>query len=469
MRKWNPLIASCLGTFMLLIDVTIVTVALPDIARSTGASFATLQWVLDAYALVLGALVLGMGAVADDLGHKRVYIAGTALFAAASLACGLADSGGPLVAARAVQGIGGAAMFATTIALVHASYTGRDRAVAFGVWGAVSGASAGIGVVLGGILTQWAGWRWVFMVNIPVSVVAMALSAVAFRETTRRRVGLDVPGIAAFSATAGALILGVIRGGENGWGDPVTVGALVVAALGLVGFVAIESRAAHPMLPLQLLREPRFTASLVSAAGMNFAAFSGSVLLSIWLQEVLRLSAVATGCALLPMSAVAFVAAGVLGHRLDGAPPQRTIGLGLVVIGAGAGLLTTISAGSHWYAAAPGLAVIGVGVGVAAPALGSVALAAVPPQMSGVASGAVNTARQLGFALGVAVLGSVFAATAGSSRPATAARFADGLTAALTVAAAVGLTAGVVGIVLFARSGRAVPVDREPDTADTAA
>ncbi|MFC7754147.1 MFS transporter [Tsukamurella soli] len=310
MNKWNPLVASCLGTFMLLIDVTIVTVALPDIAAATHSSFTTLQWVLDAYALVLGALVLGMGALADNIGHKRVYLSGTALFAAASLACGLADSGGVLVAARAVQGVGGAAMFATTIALLHATYSGRDRGVAFGVWGAVSGASAGIGVVLGGVLTQWAGWRWVFMVNLPVSVCAIALSAVAFGETTRRRVRLDVPGIATFSLTAGALIFGIIRGGEAGWGSAVTVGSLAVAALALAVFAVAESRAAQPMLPLVLLRSPRFVGSLVGALGMNFAAFSGSVLLSIWLQDVLRLSAIGTGCALLPMSVLAFVVAG---------------------------------------------------------------------------------------------------------------------------------------------------------------
>lgn len=441
---------------MLLIDVTIVTVALPDIAAATGASFTTLQWVLDAYALVLGALVLGMGALADNLGHKRVYIAGTLLFAAASLTCGLAGSGGVLVAARAVQGVGGAAMFATTIALLHATYSGRERGIAFGIWGAVSGASAGIGVVLGGALTQWAGWRWVFMVNVPVSVCAVALSVVAFRETARRRVRLDIAGVVLFSLAAGALIFGIIRGGEAGWGRPATMASLAVAALALIAFGVVETRVANPMLPLSLLRNPRFAGSLVGGIGMNFAAFSGSVLLSIWLQDVLRLSAIGTGLAMLPMAAVAFVTAGALGHRLDGAPPQRTVGIGLLVIGVGSGLLTLVSAGSHWWAAAPGLAVIGIGVGLGAPALASVALGAVPPQLSGVASGAVNTARQIGFALGVAVLGCVFSSVAGSSRPTVRADFVAGLDAAMAVAGVVGLLAGAAAIALFSRSPRSI-------------
>ncbi len=462
MKKWIPLIASCLGTFMLLVDVTIVTVALPDIAAATHSPFSTLQWVLDAYALVLGALVLGMGSLADNLGHKRVYIGGTALFAVASLGCGLASSGAELVMFRAIQGIGGAAMFATTTALLHATYSGRDRGVAFGVWGAVSGASAGIGVIAGGVLTEWAGWRWVFIVNVPVSLCAIVLSLLVFRETRRGHARLDLPGIALFTLAAAALIFGIIRGGEDGWSSDVAITALVVAVLALVAFVIVEARAAAPMLPLHLLRIPRFAGSLVAALGMNFSAFSGSILLSLWLQTMLHLSAIGTGLAMLPMASTAFVVSGALGHRLDGAPPQRTIGLGIVMIGAGSLLLTLIGADSHWWVSTPGLVVIGVGVGLSAPALASVALGAVPPQLSGTASGAVNTGRQIGFALGVAVLGSVFAASAGSSHVTNTQHFVDGLHSAMIVAGVVGVVAGLASIALFSRDR--APGAVEPET-----
>src|SRR6059058_2379048 len=174
-RKWLPLLTVCLGTFMLLIDVTIVNVALPDMAKDLKTSFGSLQWVVDAYALTLAALVLGTGSIADLVGHRRAYIAGLALFAVASFVCGIAPNSGSLVAARAVQGIGGAAMFATTFALLNSNYSGRDRGVAYGLWGAVAGASAAVGPILGGVLTEGLSWRWIFFVNLPVSVLAIVL------------------------------------------------------------------------------------------------------------------------------------------------------------------------------------------------------------------------------------------------------------------------------------------------------
>ena len=195
MRKWMPLIAVCLGTFMLLVDVTIVTVALPDMAASLQTSFSALQWVVDIYALILAALLLGMGAVADLRGRRRLYIAGLAVFALASLASGLASSTGMLIAARGLQGIGGAAMYATTIALLSAAYRGRDRGIAFGVWGAVSGAAAAAGPILGGLLTESLSWRWIFFVNLPVSVIAIGMSRRALSpDSAAGSRGLDLPG-----------------------------------------------------------------------------------------------------------------------------------------------------------------------------------------------------------------------------------------------------------------------------------
>src|SRR4051812_33886267 len=219
-RKWLPLVAICTGTFMLLIDVTIVNVALPDIATDLGTSFTQLQWVVDVYALALAAFVLGAGSLADLFGRRKLYLIGLVLFALASLACGLAPNAGSLIAARGIQGIGGAIMFATTIALINSSYDGRDRGTAFGIWGAVLGASAALGPILGGALTEL-DWRWIFFVNLPVCVLAVVLTLTAVREA--RQPGSPKPdalGIALFTLGAGAVVYGLVRAASDGWGRP---------------------------------------------------------------------------------------------------------------------------------------------------------------------------------------------------------------------------------------------------------
>ena len=217
MRKWWPLMAVCAGAFMLLVDVTIVNVALPDMARSLHTTFPDLQWVIDLYALVLGALVLTVGSIADRIGRRRVYLIGLVAFAASSLACGLAPNAAVLIAARGVQGVGAAAMFATTMALISHLYSGRDRGVAFGAWGAVNGAAAAAGPIIGGLLTAHFGWRWIFLVNLPVSVVAVALTLVVVtesRDPSPRRI--DLAGMASFTVAAAALTYALIRGDWTG-------------------------------------------------------------------------------------------------------------------------------------------------------------------------------------------------------------------------------------------------------------
>ncbi|PPJ29439.1 MFS transporter [Nocardia nova] len=460
MRKWLPLFAACLGTLMLLIDVTIVNVALPDIAADLGTGLSGLQWVVDGYALGLAALLLVLGSVADRFGAKPTYLAGLAIFAAASLACGLARSSDLLVAARAVQGVGGAAMFATTLSLLHATYTGRDRGTAFGAWGAVAGAAAGIGVVLGGALTDLLSWRWIFLVNLPIAAIAIVLSLHAFGPSPRRPGrSVDVAGMAAFAVTATALAYGIIRGGEDGWSDGAAVGTLMLGAIALACFALVESRSATPMFPLALLRNREFTATLVAAAGFNFAAFASSPLISLWLQQPLQLSPLRAGLSMLPMAATAFVVSGAFGRWLHDVAPRWTIGGGLMITGIGAGLLGVIDAESTWSTLLFGYVMIGVGIGVLAPPLVAVAMAAVPAQQSGTAAGAVNTARQLGLALGVAVLGTVFRSSAGEGRS-TVSQFVSGLDAAVAVAAGVGVVLGIIAFVLLRpRTGTAEPTE----------
>lgn len=327
MRKWLPLTAVCLGAFMLLVDVTIVTVALPDMAADMHTGFAGLQWVMDVYALALAALLLGAGSLADRIGRRRVYLAGLVLFAAASLVCGLATGPGELIAFRAVQGIGGAAMFATTMALLSGAYQGRDRGIAFGVWGSVNGAAAAAGPVIGGLLTEHFGWRWIFFINLPVCALAVYVTLKAVAESRDPHAkGLDLPGMATFTTGAGAVTYAVIRGGENGWGSPTTLGLLGLGAAAFAAFVLVELRSSRPMLDLALFRSRTFVAVMAAALLLSGAAFSYLMYVSLWLQSVRGMTPVGAGLALMPMAAAALVVSAVAGrllHAIAGAADHR--------------------------------------------------------------------------------------------------------------------------------------------------
>jgi EmrB/QacA subfamily drug resistance transporter len=417
MRKWLPLITVSLGTFMLLIDVTIVNVALPDMATDLHSSFSSLQWVIDIYALALAALLLGIGACSDKVGRRPVYIVGLVVFALSSLSCGLAPSTTVLIASRGVQGIGAAAMFATTIALLSTSYEGRDRGLAFGVWGAINGAAAAAGPILGGLLTEGLSWRWIFFVNLPISVVAIALSVYALsRDEPRREGRVDLPGMAAFTVSAAAVTFALTRASDAGWGSAQTIGLLALSAVSLLAFVVIETRSRRPLLDLALLRRPRFSAVLVAAFILSLAAFSYLTYISLWLQSVRGMSPIGAGAAFLPLSLASFTVSLTVGRFLHTPTAQRwALTGGLALIGSGALLAAHLDAGSDWSSVLIGLLVNGIGVGLVAPTLASAALGAVPPQLGGMASGALNTMRQLGYALGIAGLGVILQSRIGHS------------------------------------------------------
>ncbi|WP_042401825.1 MFS transporter [Streptacidiphilus carbonis] len=410
MRKWIPLIAICLGTFMLLVDVSIVNVALPDMASDLHSSFTSLQWVVDMYALVLAALLMVVGALGDRLGHRRLYLAGLAVFALASLACGLAPDAATLIAARAAQGVGGAAMLTSTTSLLNAAYQGRDRGTAFGIWGAVSGGAAAVGPVLGGLLTGQIDWRAIFYVNLPIAALAIVMTLRHLKSDQGHGRGrLDYLGAIAFTAFSGALVYALIEGADQGWGSSTVLTWLGVAALALVAFVLVELRVPHPLLELSLLRNRSFVGLTLAALLINAAAFAHLTYTGIWMQSVLGLSPIQAGLAICPLALAAFVVSGNNARIFRKAPPQLAIGLGLLLVGAGALLMTLVSPGSSWTAALPGLIVSGLGVGAAMPVMMSAALGSVPRERVGMASGVVNTGRQLGYALGIAVLGTFFA------------------------------------------------------------
>jgi EmrB/QacA subfamily drug resistance transporter len=409
-KKWWALLAVCAGTFMLLLDVTIVVVALPEIQRSLHASFGEVQWVVDAYALTLAALLLTTGVLADRYGRRRLFAIGLVIFTLGSLTCGLAQSPLMLIVSRSGQGIGGAIMFATSLAILAHSFRGRDRGVAFGVWGAITGVAVSLGPILGGAITTGINWRGIFLVNVPIGLAAVAVTLWKLDESRAEHPGRpDWAGFALLTAGLISLIYGLTRAGETSWGNSGVVVTLAVGAALLVAFFANEATTTHPMFDLGLFRTPTFVGGLLAAFTMNGSLFAMLLYLVLYLQDILGYSAIATGLRLLTSTGGMFVAAAVSGRLSERVPVRYLIAPGLALVGAGLWLMTGLGARSSWTHLLPGLIVAGVGSGLVNPPLASTAVGVVSPQRAGMASGVNSTFRQVGFATAIAALGSIFA------------------------------------------------------------
>jgi EmrB/QacA subfamily drug resistance transporter len=409
-RKWWTLLAVCLGSFMLLVDVTIVNVALPSIQDDLHASFAQLQWVVDAYALSLAALLLTAGSLADIFGRRLLFAIGLAIFTIGSLLCALATDPVFLVLSRAGQGIGGAIVFATSLALLAQAFQGRERGTALAIWGAVTGIAVAAGPVLGGIITTGWSWRGIFFVNIPIGVVAIAVTLRRVAESRDpARHGVDLPGFALFTCALVALVYGLIRAGEQGWGDAGVAICLASAAVLLVAFAVAERLRPQPMFDLSLFRVPTFSGGSIAAFAINGCVYAMLLYLVLYLQDLLGYSALQTGLRLLIMSAATLPAAIASGRLSSRVPVRLLIGVGLVLSGAGLLLMAGLAADSGWTHLIPGMIVAGVGSGLINPALASTAVGVVPPRAAGMASGINSTFRQVGVATGIAIYGTLFA------------------------------------------------------------
>ena len=450
-RKWWTLVAVAAGTFMLLLDVTIVNVALPDIERALDASLADLQWVIDAYALTLAALRLTAGSLADRYGRRLLFSIGIVAFTAGSLLCGLAPSAVFLSLSRAFQGIGGAIMFATGLALLSDAFRGRDRGVAFGVFGAVTGVAVAVGPVLGGALTSGLSWRWIFLVNIPVGVGALAVTLRAVNESRDSHARpVDVLGLLTFSVGLAALVFGLIRSSEDGWGSGTVVFSLIAAAVLLVAFVAAEALQREPMFDLSLFRKPTFVGGLIAAFAISASLFSTFPYLVLYMQTGLGLSAIEVGVRFLVLSGPIFVTAAIAGRLSDHVPTRFLIGPGFAAVGVSLLLMRGLQPGGDWTHLIPGFVVAGIGAGFINVPLASTAVGVVEPARAGMASGINSTLRQVGIATGVAALGAIFSHHATREQQPLVG-FVDGLNAILLVGAILALLAAATSLVLIRR------------------
>ena len=408
-RKWWTLVVVCTAIFMLLLDITIVNVALPPISRSLHAGFTDLQWVIDAYALALATCVLNAGSLADLLGRKRVFVAGVVLFTAASALCGAATTPLFLILARAGQGIGGAIMFAVSLALLSQEFQGRERGTAFGIWGATTGAAVAIGPLVGGMLTTWLSWRWIFFVNIPIGVAATALSIMTLRETRdEEHGGVDVVGLVTLSGALFTFVFALLRGNDKGWSSSLILAMLFGGLALLVVFVFSQWRGRRPMIDLALFRKPAFTGAQITAFSLSAAVFSMFLYLTLYLQNFLGYSPIQTGLRFLPITLLSFVCAATSGKLSTFVPPRLLLAAGLALCAIGLFVLHGLATSSSWTALLPGFILMGAGVGTTNPALASTAIGVVPPRQAGMASGTNNTFRQVGIASGIAALGALF-------------------------------------------------------------
>jgi EmrB/QacA subfamily drug resistance transporter len=408
-RKWWTLIAVSVAIFMLLLDITVVNVALPDIQRSLHSSFSDLQWVVNAYSLTLAAFLLTAGALADRFGRRLVFTLGLVVFTLSSAACGL--SGSPLVLnlARAVQGTGGAMMFATSLALIAGAFHGRERGVAFGIYGGVIGAAVAVGPVVGGVITSGIGWEWIFFVNVPIGVGAVLLTLTQVSESRDPNAhGVDWLGLVTFSGSLFLLVFALIQGNEKGWGSTRILGFLIGSLVLIVLFVIVERAQQRPMLDLTLFRRPAFAGASIVAFCVSSSMFAMFLYLTLYIQDVLGFGPLQAGLRFLPITLLSFVVAPISGRLSVRVPIRLLLGGGLVLVGAGLLTMTAVDASSEWTVLVPGFVIAGAGIGLINPPLASTAVGVVHHSRSGMASGINNTFRQVGIATGIAGLGAIF-------------------------------------------------------------
>jgi len=417
-RRWSALALIVTAQFMVILDVAIVNVALPSIKSDLGFSQTNLQWVISAYAIMFGGALLLGGRLADLLGRRRLFIAGLALFVTSSLLCGLAWSEASLIGFRAVQGLGGALLAPAALSLLMTTFAeGRERNLALGIYGAASGSGAAAGVLLGGVLTSYLSWSWIFFINVPVGLAAIALAPVLLRESRADLAHrhFDFPGAVSITAGLMLLVYATTRATSDGWGAPVTLGLFAGAVALVLAFVAIELRSPSPLLPLRIFRSRTITGANIAMAIVGGVTFSEFFLLTQYLQDVLHYSAVESGVAFVAFALTVVLVSNIAQLVVGRFGVRPTLTAGLLISAVSVAWLTRLPVDGHYFwDIFPGFVVGGVGLGLSFVPVTIASLTGVERSDAGVASGLVNTSRQIGGALGIAAISAV-AASATSS------------------------------------------------------
>jgi EmrB/QacA subfamily drug resistance transporter len=465
-RKWWTLVAVAVGLFMIMLDNTVVNVALPSIQNDLGMSPSELEWVFNAYALTFGVLLLTGGKLADMLGRRSIFITGLVIFTAASLWCGLAGGATSLIAARTVQGIGAALMNPATLSIITATFPPRQRGTAIGIWAGVSALALAIGPLLGGILTEDIGWSWIFFINIPVGVAGVIAARIFIDESrdTSREQRLDLPGLVTSAVGLFALTYGLIETNDHAWGSTRVLTLFAVAIVALGAFVLLELRQRNPMLDLRLFRNPTFSGANTVMFFVGLAMFGIFFYNSLFLQRVLGYGAIKTGATFLPLTGLIILVAPVAGKLSDRFGPRWLMGGGMTLLAASLLLFGTLDASSSWWDIVPGLVVAGFGMAITMAPTTAAAMSSVPVDKAGVGSAVINSMRQVGGSLGIALMGALVATSVSVSplSPLYAEQFVPGYHRALEVGAAILLAGAVIAVVTVRTPRPAEAVAVEP-------
>ena len=407
--KWYTLLAACFALFMAILDNLVVNVALPTIARDLDASTTQLQWIVSAYTLVFASLQITAGGLGDRFGRKRWFLIGTALFTGTSLLAAFAGNIETLIAARALQGLGAALIMPLSLSLISDAFPPEERGKALGIWSAVSVSGLALGPILGGILVEYTAWNWIFLVNVPVGIAALAVTALVVRESrdTSGTVATDIPGTVLITAAIGALTWGLIEAGNRDWSDPWIVGALSAAAVLGAVFLRVEARTARPMVPLRFFRSATFSGANLVAFAVAFAISGVAFFWTLYQQNIHGYSAVRTGVSLVPMVLVMMAGAPLAGLLMKRVGPSRLIGLGMLTSAGGVLLFLRGGVEASYLDILPALLVIGAGNSLIFTPMTTAVLNSVESAKSGVASAVNGAVREIGTAFGIALLGTV--------------------------------------------------------------
>src|SRR5947208_7926198 len=451
-RKWWTLAAVAIGLFMIMLDNTVVNVALPSIQRNLGIGLSELEWVVNAYALTFGVLLLSGGKLADLLGRRAIFIAGLVIFTGASLWCGLAAGASSLIAARSVQGVGAALMNPATLSIITATFPPRQRGTAIGIWAGVSALALAIGPIVGGVLTEKINWSWIFFINIPVGVLGVIAAGILIDETkdTSHEQRLDLPGLITSGVGLFALTYGLIETNDHAWTSTRVLTLFAIAAVALGAFVLLELRQRLPMLDLSLFRNPTFAGANAAMLLVGLAMFGVFFYNSLLLQGVLGYSAIETGATFLPLTVLIILVAPIAGRFSDRIGARWLMGAGMTLLAVSLTLFGTLDARSSFWNILPGLLIGGVGMATTMAPTTAAALGSVPVAKAGVGSAVVNSRRQVGGSLGIAIMGALVATRVNvpPTNPLWPSEFVVGYHRAVHLGAALVLVGAIISVAM---------------------